>query len=109
MDHSRGSAELATASDFLMSAEAQEPGMISSTGPAVGRVSGCGKTSPEQAQQGPYTEGVYSITSSARARSGGGTVIPSAFAVLRLTTNSKRDDCTMGRSAGFSPVSMRPT
>src|SRR5262249_35974460 len=25
-----------------------------------------------------------------------------------LMTNSKRDDCTTGRSAGFSPLSMRP-
>jgi hypothetical protein len=30
------------------------------------------------------------------------------LAVLRLKTNSKRDDCTTGRSAGFSPLSMRP-
>jgi hypothetical protein len=32
--------------------------------------------------------GDYSITSSARPRSGGGTAMPSAFAVLRLMTNS---------------------
>jgi len=38
-DHSRGSAELATHSDFLMSAETQEPGTMISTGPAVGRFS----------------------------------------------------------------------
>jgi hypothetical protein len=30
------------------------------------------------------------------------------LAVLRLMTNSKRDDCTTGRSAGFSPLSIRP-
>jgi len=39
-DHSRGSAELATDSDFLMSAQTQGPGAMSGIGPAVGRVSG---------------------------------------------------------------------
>jgi hypothetical protein len=46
----------------------------------------------------------YSITSSARARSGG-TVMPSAFAVLRLITGSNLVGCWTGRSAGFSPLS----
>jgi putative tryptophan/tyrosine transport system substrate-binding protein len=36
----------------------------------------------------------YSITSSARANGVGGTSIPSAFAVLRLITNSNLVDCT---------------
>jgi hypothetical protein len=35
----------------------------------------------------------YSITSSARARIDGGTVRPSAFAVLRLMTSSIFSDC----------------
>src|SRR5262249_36641754 len=43
----------------------------------------------------------HSITSSARASSVGGTSRPSAFAVLRLMTNWRRDDCTTGRSAGL--------
>jgi hypothetical protein len=46
----------------------------------------------------------YSITSSARASSAG-TVMPSAFAVLRLITSSNLVGCWTGRSAGFSPLS----
>jgi hypothetical protein len=51
----------------------------------------------------------YSITSSARPDTGRGTVIPSALAVLRLMISSTFVDCTTGRSAGFSPLRMRPT
>src|SRR5215211_9228768 len=50
----------------------------------------------------------HSITSSARASNVGGIARPRALAVLRLMTSSKRDDCTTGRSAGLSPLSMRP-
>src|SRR5262249_50410748 len=49
----------------------------------------------------------HSITSSARASSVGGISRRSAFAVLRLITNSNLLDCTTGSSAGFSPL-MRP-
>src|ERR1700756_5450099 len=49
----------------------------------------------------------HSITSSAIASSVGGTVTPSAFAVLRLITSSNFAACTTGRSAGFSPLRMR--
>src|SRR5215831_100209 len=52
--------------------------------------------------------GIYSITSSARASSDAGTVIPSAFAVLTLITSSNLVGCRTGRSAGFSPLRMRP-
>src|SRR5215472_7221181 len=51
----------------------------------------------------------YSITSSAAMSSVGGTVMPSAFSVLRLTTSSNLDNCRTGNSAGFSPFKMRPT
>jgi hypothetical protein len=51
----------------------------------------------------------YSITSSARASSEGGTVRPSAFAVLRLSTSSSFVGCWIGRSPGFAPLRMRPT
>jgi hypothetical protein len=44
------------------------------------------------------------MTSSARARIEGGTVRPSALAVLRLTTSSNLVGCYTGRSAGFSPL-----
>ena len=50
----------------------------------------------------------YSITSSARASSVGGMVSPSALAVLRLMISSTLVDCWTGRSAGFSPLRMRP-
>ena len=51
----------------------------------------------------------YSMTSSARARKVGGTSRPSARAVRTFRTRSSLVDCTTGRSAGFSPLRMRPT
>ena len=51
----------------------------------------------------------HSITSSARASSVGGMSKPSAFAVLRLITNSYLVGACTGRSAGFSPLRMRST
>ena len=51
----------------------------------------------------------YSITSSARASSDGGTVSPSSLAVLRLITNSCLVGACTGMSAGFSPFRMRST
>ena len=50
----------------------------------------------------------YSITSSAVVSSDGGIVRPSVFAVFRLITNSNFVGCTTGRSAGFSPLRIRP-
>jgi hypothetical protein len=50
----------------------------------------------------------YSITSSARARSVGGTGKPRAVAVFMLITNSYFADCATGRSEGFSPLRIRP-
>jgi hypothetical protein len=46
--------------------------------------------------------GTYSITSSVRARTEIGTSRPSAFAVLRLITNSNLVAYWIGRSAVFS-------
>src|SRR5262249_40193137 len=51
----------------------------------------------------------HSITSSARASSDGGISRPSAFAVLRLTTNSILVGCSMGRSVGLAPRKIRST
>jgi hypothetical protein len=51
----------------------------------------------------------YSITSSARASSVGGTSRPRDFAVLRLITSSYLVGACTGRSAGFSPLRMRST
>ena len=63
------------------------------------------KRRPEQVQQ---TEQAYSITSSAIARRPGGKVRPNGLAVLRLITNSNLVDRKTGRSAGFSPLRIRP-
>src|SRR5205807_1703115 len=51
----------------------------------------------------------YSITSSARASSVGGTSIPSALAVFILMTNSKWVGCSTGRSAGWAPLRILST
>jgi hypothetical protein len=50
----------------------------------------------------------YSITSSARASSVAGISRPSDFAVLRLIANSNLVGCWTGKSAGFSPLRIRP-
>src|SRR5262245_3050342 len=52
---------------------------------------------------------LYSITSSARASSVGGTSRPSALAVLRLITSSYLVGACTGRSPGFSPLRIRST
>jgi hypothetical protein len=49
----------------------------------------------------------YSITSSARAMSVGGTWRPSALAVFRLITNSNFIGAWTGSSLGFEPLSMQ--
>src|SRR5262245_10382481 len=51
----------------------------------------------------------HSITSSARASTVAGKSRPSAFAVLRLITSSYLVAACTGKSAGFSPLSMRST
>src|SRR5258705_13823781 len=56
---------------------------------------------PFRASNGSHL--VYSITSSARPSSEGGTVSPRALAVLRLITSSNLTGCSIGKSAGFSP------
>src|SRR5450759_386749 len=50
----------------------------------------------------------YSITSSAMASTDPGTARPRVFAVLRFITSSSLVGRTTGRSAGFSPLRMRP-
>ena len=50
----------------------------------------------------------YSITSSASSCIAFGMSRSSAFAVLRLSTNSNLVACMTGRSAGFSPRKIRP-
>src|SRR6516165_9558234 len=50
----------------------------------------------------------HSITSSAVASSDGGSLMPSVLAVFRLIANSNLVDCCTGKSAGFSPLRIRP-
>ena len=50
----------------------------------------------------------YSITSSAIASTLAGISKPSAFAVLRLMTRLNLVGCITGKSAGRSPLRMRP-
>jgi hypothetical protein len=52
---------------------------------------------------------IHSITSSARLCTDCGTVMPSALAVVRLMLSSTFVACCTGRSAGFSPLRIRPT
>src|SRR5262249_13616555 len=67
------------------------------------RPSGC--RAAEQRDELAATD--HSITSSARADSIGGTTMPSAFALVRLMTNSNLVDCITGRLAGLSPLRIR--
>jgi CheY-like chemotaxis protein len=55
------------------------------------------------------SENLYSITSSAWERSDGGTVSPSALAVLRLAMKMYRVGCSTGISAGDAPRKTRST
>src|SRR5262244_1352927 len=61
------------------------------------------------AQQHQLAAVYHSMTSVAQARIDGGTVRPSALAVLRLTTSSNRVGCWTGRSAGLAPVRILST
>src|SRR5262249_38202678 len=60
------------------------------------------------AEQRDELAALHSITSSARASRLSGISRPSAFAVLRLITNSNFAGSITGRSPGFSPLRMRP-
>jgi hypothetical protein len=51
---------------------------------------------------------IHSIISSATSCMEAGTERPSALAVLRLMTSSNLANCTIGRSAGFSPFRIFP-
>jgi hypothetical protein len=60
------------------------------------------------AEQRDERAAIHSITSSVRARSCGGTVMPSILAASALMTNSNFDACITGRSMGLAPLRMRP-
>ena len=86
---------------------------LSSNGHAMSALSPiadmCGATSacPLSANSGHRQ--FYWITSSARAINAGGTVRPSALAVLRLMASSNFVGNSTGRSPGFSPLRIRAT
>jgi len=63
---------------------------------------------PQKRTHAPQQTAAYSITSSARASSAGGTSSPNVLAVCRLMTSSNLVGSTTGRSAGFSPLRTRP-
>src|SRR5262249_54148335 len=65
----------------------------------------CNRRAAEQRYKGAPS---HSITSSARASTFDGMVIPSALAVLRLMIRSALVACWTGRSAGFSPLRILP-
>ena len=65
----------------------------------------CARAAQERDELAP----LHSITSSAREGSEGATSMPSAFAVVRLITNSYLVGACTGRSAGFSPRRTRST
>jgi len=72
---------------------------------------GSGTRQPRQRSTANYANEFappHSMTSSARARIAGGTVSPSALAVLRLTTSSNLVGCWTGKSAGFAPLRIFP-
>src|SRR6185312_4141952 len=66
-------------------------------------------TASTDGAHGPYFGHRYSITSSARVSSDGGTSRPSALAVSRLITSSNFVGCWTGRSAGLAPLRIRST
>jgi CysZ protein len=66
-----------------------------------------GETGHAAAHYAGVRRKLYSITSSALANTEGGTVRPSALAVLRLTTNLNLVGSWIGSSPGFAPLRMR--
>jgi hypothetical protein len=63
----------------------------------------------EQVQQRGCRSQGYSIISSARASRIGGTSMPSALAVFKLTTNLSLVGNSIGKSPALAPLSMRST
>jgi hypothetical protein len=61
-----------------------------------------------QFERNKRLDAAYSIISSAMASSVGGMSRPSVLAVLRLIISSNLVGCATGRSAGFSPLRIRP-
>src|SRR5215204_7028956 len=64
---------------------------------------------PSTAEERKQFSPPHSITSSARARSVGGIVRPSALAVLKLMRNSNLVGCSTGKSPAVAPFRSRST
>src|SRR5262245_44647915 len=71
----------------------------------------CARTATGHAvtEQADELASLHSITSSARASSVAGTVMPSALAVFILMTSWKRVGCSTGKSAGWAPLRILST
>ena len=63
---------------------------------------------PQKQTYAAQQNAAYSITSSAATSSLSGTVSPRALTVFRLITSSNLVGSVIGKSAGFSPLRMRP-
>src|SRR5262245_21131121 len=63
------------------------------------------RAADERNELPPY----HSITSSAQAISEGGTTMPTAWAVARLTLSRNRVGCSTGTSAGAAPLRILST
>src|SRR5262249_52288903 len=72
-------------------------------GAGVGRAGGQRQRKHHARKRRHASSPTHSITSSARARSVGGTVIPNALAVLRLTARNIFVGNSIGRSPGAVP------
>src|SRR5262245_4582263 len=72
------------------------------------RPRGC-RAAEQRDELAPPDLRVHSITSSAVICMINGTVRPSAFAVLRLITNSSLVGCSTGKSVGLAPFIRRST
>src|SRR5258705_1562617 len=93
------------------SGQTREPFAMSPLYPRERTSSGCSGMS-EKCQQETHAlqhKASYSITSSARTSKDGGTVRPSALAVLRLITSSYLVGCSTGRSEGLVPLRILST
>jgi hypothetical protein len=102
----------AVSSAYSISSSARAMSLIDASGdsdvrftPESGHMR-CNQGCPLWANSGHQS---YSITSSARAISAGGTVRPTALAVLRLITSSNLVGCSTGRSAGVVPLTIWST
>ena len=97
-------AALGGAAVWPLVAQGQQPGAMR----LIGVLWAVARTGHATALPTPRDEcaAFHSITSSARARSEGGIVRPSALAVLKLMTNSSLVGNSTGKSLAFAPLNI---